>query len=130
MKMLNYENSVFPYSLHFTVNLPAWMPKDKCYFNVVSPSIHWDSDSRKKKIFFSKLHEKCCQNLKNPWGIANIPFCDAITKPRIFLFVNFLLKYELVSRIRNFMKRNKKYTQFFLYLRFKITFTRNFFINF
>ena len=38
--MLNYENSVFPYFLHSTVNLPAWMPKDKCYFNVVSPSIH------------------------------------------------------------------------------------------
>ena len=28
MKMSKYENSVFPYSIHFTVNLPAWKPKN------------------------------------------------------------------------------------------------------
>ena len=39
MKISNYESSVFPYSLHSTVNLPAWRPKDKCYFNVFSPSV-------------------------------------------------------------------------------------------
>ena len=27
--MLKYENSVFPYSVHSTINLPAWRPKDK-----------------------------------------------------------------------------------------------------
>ena len=26
--MPTYENSVFPYSVHSTVNLPAWRPKD------------------------------------------------------------------------------------------------------
>ena len=26
--MSKHENSVFPYSLHSTVNLPAWRPKD------------------------------------------------------------------------------------------------------
>ena len=26
--MSKYGNSVFPYSAHFTVNLPAWKPKD------------------------------------------------------------------------------------------------------
>ena len=26
--MSKYENSVFPYSLHSTVNLPPWRPKD------------------------------------------------------------------------------------------------------
>ena len=38
--MPNYDNSVFPNSLHSTVNLPAWRLKDKCYFNVFSSSIH------------------------------------------------------------------------------------------
>ena len=28
MKMSRYENSVFPYFVHSTVNLPAWRPKD------------------------------------------------------------------------------------------------------
>ena len=28
MKMSKYENSVFPYSVHSTVNLSAWRPKD------------------------------------------------------------------------------------------------------
>ena len=40
MKMSTYENSVFPYSLHSTVNLSAWRPKGKGYFNVFSRSIH------------------------------------------------------------------------------------------
>ena len=57
-----------------TVNLPAWRPKGKCYFNFFSPSIHWDTYSRKKRAFFSKLREKC-QNLRNPWEIVNILFC-------------------------------------------------------
>ena len=28
MKMSKYENNVFPYSVHSTVNLHAWRPKD------------------------------------------------------------------------------------------------------
>ena len=28
MKKSKYENGAFPYSVHFTVNLPAWRPKD------------------------------------------------------------------------------------------------------
>ena len=28
MKMSKYENSMFSYSVHSTVNLPAWRPKD------------------------------------------------------------------------------------------------------
>ena len=28
MKMSKYKNSVFPYSVYSTVNLPAWRPKD------------------------------------------------------------------------------------------------------
>ena len=28
MKKSKYENGAFPYSVHSTVNLPAWRPKD------------------------------------------------------------------------------------------------------
>ena len=60
--------------------------RHKCYFNFFSPSIHWDNYSRKKS-FFSKLHGKCWQNWRNPWGIVNIPFCDVITNIGTCLFV-------------------------------------------
>ena len=43
MKITKYEDIVFPYSAHSTVNLHAWRPRDKCYFNVLSPSIHSSS---------------------------------------------------------------------------------------
>ena len=29
MKVSKYENSIFPHSLHSTINLPAWRPKYK-----------------------------------------------------------------------------------------------------
>ena len=60
--------------------------KHKCYFNVSSPSIHWDNYFLKKALF-SKLLDKCCQNWRNLWGTVNIPFCDVIAKIRTFLFV-------------------------------------------
>ena len=41
----------------------------------------------KEKAFFSKLHDKYCQNARNPLGIVNIPLCDVITKIRTFLFL-------------------------------------------
>ena len=43
MKITKYQDIVFPYSAHSTVNLHAWRPRDKCYFNVLSPSIHSSS---------------------------------------------------------------------------------------
>ena len=61
--------------------------RQKCYFNVFSPSIHWDNYCWKKKFFFSKLHDKCCESWRNPWRIVNIPFCDVITKIGTCLFV-------------------------------------------
>ena len=80
---------------------------------VFSPSIHWDTFFQNKKLFFSKLLDKYCQNLKNPWGIVNIPFCDAITKFGTFLFVTSFQSINLVSRISNSMMRNKKCKQIF-----------------
>ena len=52
MKMSKYENIMFPYSLYSTVIFPVWKSKDKCYFNVFSPSIHWYNYSQNKKFFF------------------------------------------------------------------------------
>ena len=61
--MSKYENSVFPYSVHSTVNLPAWKPK---YANVTLMSFlclftETFTPERKKKNF-SKFYDKCCQN--------------------------------------------------------------------
>ena len=80
------KSSVCLYSLHSTVNLPAWRPKDRCYFNVVPPSIHWDNYSRKKKCFFkitwqmllkSKKSVRTCQHpiLWHNHQNMNFSFC-------------------------------------------------------
>ena len=52
--MPKYENRLSPYSVHSTVNLPAWRPKDT-NVTLMSFSVYLLS-------FFSKLHDKCCQN--------------------------------------------------------------------
>ena len=102
MKMLKYENSVFPYSVSI-----FWKPSSmeaqrrKCYFNVFSPSVH-----RRKKNFFSRFHDKCFQNWRNPWWIVNILFCDVITKIGTCLLVTSCWNMNLVLRISNSMIRN------------------------
>ena len=68
----------------------------------------------KEKAFFSKLHDKYCQNARNPLGIVNIPFCDVITKIRTFLFLASRYNMKLVSGIRNYMIRNKNYIYFYI----------------
>ena len=40
-----------PIFLHSTVHFPAWRTKDKFYFNVFSPSIHWGNCSQKKGFY-------------------------------------------------------------------------------
>ena len=62
MKVSKYENSLFPYSLQITVNLPEWKLKDKnftliSFFRLVTETI-----TPERKSFFSKLHDKYCQN--------------------------------------------------------------------
>ena len=66
----------------------------KCYFNIFSLSVYLYNYSRKKKLNFPN----CMRN------------SDVITRIGTFLFENFSRDMNLVSRIRNFMIRNKKYT--------------------
>ena len=66
--MSKYENSVFPYSVHCTVNLLAWRPKDTnvtliSFLRLFTPVYSHSHDNySRKKSFFSKLHDKCCKN--------------------------------------------------------------------
>ena len=78
-------------SVHSTVNFPAWRPKDKCYFNVFSPSIHLDKYYRKKS-FFSKLHDKC-QNWQNPWLFSPNSVWLEITTSTVYPGTLFNIKY-------------------------------------
>ena len=82
------ENSVFPYPVHSTVNLPAWRSKDKNFTFVSFLCLFTETINPKRKVFLSKLHDKCWQICRNPWRIVNIPFCDVTTKIGTFLFVN------------------------------------------
>ena len=59
--MSKYENSVFAYSVHSTVNLLAWSPKDT-NVNLMSFLRLFTETISPERIFFSKLHDKCCQN--------------------------------------------------------------------
>ena len=54
MKMLKYKNSVFPYSVYSTVNLPAWRPKDA---NVTFKEDHAIEEINIKCKKVSETHE-------------------------------------------------------------------------
>ena len=60
MKMSKYENSVFPYLIHFTVNLPAWRPKDTNVTLMSFLRLFTETITPERKSFFSELHDKCC----------------------------------------------------------------------
>ena len=47
---------MFSYSVHAKVKLPVWRLKDTNFELLFTQTI------TKRKSFFSKLHDKCCQN--------------------------------------------------------------------
>ena len=111
MKISKYENSMFPYSLHSTVNLSAWRLRDTSV-TLMSFSVYpLIQLLPKEKGFFSKSRDKYFQNQRNPYRIVNFPFCDVITKIRTCIFVTSCESMNVVSGIRNSMIRTKKYTQ-------------------
>ena len=93
MKMSKYENSMFPYSLHSTVIFPAWKPKDKCYFNVFSPSIRWYNYSQKKKFFFQNYMTNVAKIDEIREELSTFHFRRNHRNWNL-PFHNFLLKYE------------------------------------
>ena len=60
--MAKYENSVLLYSVHSTVILPAWRPKDTNVTLISFLRLFTETITPERKRFFSKLHDKCCQN--------------------------------------------------------------------
>ena len=61
--MSKYENSVFLYSVHSTVNLPGWRSKDANVTLMSFPRLFTETITpERKKNFFSKFHDKYCQN--------------------------------------------------------------------
>ena len=62
MKMSKYDNSVFPYSVHSTVNLPAWRPKDTNVNLMPFLRLFIETSTTDRKVLLSKLHDKCCKN--------------------------------------------------------------------
>ena len=52
MKMSKYENSVFPYFLHSTTNLPAWSPKDANVTLMSFLRLFTKKITLEKKLFF------------------------------------------------------------------------------
>ena len=118
-EMSKYENHVLLYSLHCTVNLPAWKPKDTnitlmSFLRLFTETITPEKDF----FFFIKFYDKCCQNWWNLSGTVNSPFCDAITKIGTcnLSFCNILLKYE--PRIKDkepHHDEQKIYTNFFYF---------------
>ena len=124
MKRIWKCQNMFSYSVHAKVKLPVWRLKDT--------NVSWTSLKQlpKEKVFFQnymtnvvkitwqmlpKLHDKCCQNWKNPWGIVNTPSCDVITKIGTCLFVTCCWSMNHVSRIRKFYKEQKIFTNLFYF---------------
>ena len=69
--MSKYENSVFPYSVHSTVNLPAWRPKDTNVTLMSFLRLFIETITSERKVFFqitsqiSKL-TKSVRNCQHP----------------------------------------------------------------
>ena len=62
MKMLKHENSLFPYSLRSTVNLPEWRLDDADVTLISFLRLFSETITPARKSFFSKLNDECCQN--------------------------------------------------------------------
>ena len=60
--MSRYENSMFLYSVHSTVNLTALRPKETNITLMSFLHLFTETIIPKRKSFFSKLHDKCCQS--------------------------------------------------------------------
>ena len=113
MTLSKYENNVFPYSLHSTVNLPAWRPKDICYFNLFSPSIHWDSYSR-KNVFFFKITWQMLSKLTKSVRNCEHPILWRNHQNWNLSFHKFLLKHEALIKNKELHdKEQTLYTNFF-----------------
>ena len=50
--MSKYENTVFPYSVHSTVNLPAWRPKDTNVTLISFLRLFTETITPERKVFF------------------------------------------------------------------------------
>ena len=50
--MSKYENSLFPYFLHSTINLPAWSPKDTNVTLVSFLRLFTEKITLERKVFF------------------------------------------------------------------------------
>ena len=57
MKISKYENSVLPYSVHSTVNLPVWRPKDKNVTLMSLLRLFTETITLQNKVF-SKINDK------------------------------------------------------------------------
>ena len=114
MKISKYENSVLPYSVHSTLNLPVWRPKDKNVTLMSLLRLFTETITPKRKVF-SKINDKTMlsklkKSLRNCQHFIlwrnhqnwNLPFR------------NFLWKYEPRIKDKEHHDREQKiYTNFF-----------------
>ena len=63
--MSKYENSLFRYSLHSTVNFPEWKLKDTNVTLISFLRLFTETITPERKSYFPKLHDKYCQNSRN-----------------------------------------------------------------
>ena len=63
--MSKYENSLFRYSLHSTVNFPEWKLKDTNVTLISFLRLFTETITPERKSSFPKLHDKYCQNSRN-----------------------------------------------------------------
>ena len=124
VEMSKYENSVFPYSVHSTVNLSAWRPRDTNVTLMSFFRLFTDTINPKRKIFFFKMTWQMLLKLTKSVRNCQHPILRRNHQNWNLSFRNFLVKYE--PRINDkelHDEKQKIYTIFlFLFLPFKRTF--------
>ena len=86
----------------------------KCYFNVFSPSIHWDNYSQKKKKIFFKISWQMLSKLTKSVRNCQHPILWCNHRNWNLSSRNFLLKYEPCIKDKQLRdKEQKMYTNLF-----------------
>ena len=116
MKMSKCENSLFPYFLFYCKTSCMEAERHKCYFSFFSPSIQWDSYSRKNFIFqnLCQILPKLTKSVRN----CQHPILWRNHQNWNLSFRNFLLKCETRINDKDLHDKEQKiYTNvFYFYL--------------
>ena len=116
MKMSKYKNSVFPYSVHSTVNLAAWKLKQANVTLMSFRHLFAETITPERKVFFFKIIWQMLSKLTKSVRNYQHPILWRNHQNWNLFFRNFLLKYKSCMNDKELLKKEQKIcTNFFFF---------------